>query len=174
MGIDQARELARGGSVKAGKPTSEPDRAIVRDIAEQWLEQQVRKNGFHTAREMERVVKGYILPHLGDRAIADVRRIDIAQLLDGIEDDHGKQMADGVLKVFGAISRWLQQRDESYNPLTAGMIRVPKGEGRRKRILSDEEIRKVWRQDGQYGAFVKLALLTAQRRDKLHKLRWGI
>jgi integrase len=159
--------------IKAGKPTGEPERAIVRDIAEQWLERQVRKNGFRTAREMERVVKGYILPHLGDRAIADVRRIDIAQLLDRIEDDHGKQMADGVLKVFGAISRWLQQRDESYNPpLTAGMSRVPKGEGRRKRILSDEEIRKVWRQDGQYGAFVKLALLTAQRRDKLHKLRW--
>jgi hypothetical protein len=175
MGIDQARELAREAirRIKAGKPTGEPERAIVRDIAEQWLERQVRKNGFRTAREMERVVKGYILPHLGDRAIADVRRIDIAQLLDRIEDDHGKQMADGVLKVFGAISRWLQQRDESYNPpLTAGMSRVPKGEGRRKRILSDEEIRKVWRQDGQYGAFVKLALLTAQRRDKLHKLRW--
>ena len=88
-------------------------------------------------------------------------------------------MADGVLKTFRAISRWLQQRDESYNPpLTAGMSRVPKAERRRKRILTDEEIRKVWRAGatdcaaGAYGAFVKLALLTAQRREKLHTLRW--
>ena len=58
------------------------------------------------------------------------------------------------------------------------MNRVPKAEGRRKRILSDEEIRKVWHAGAAnfagttYAAFVKLALLTGQRRDKLHSLRW--
>ena len=147
LGIEQARELARRAikRVKAGKPISEPNSRTVRDVAEQWLERQVRKNGFRTARESERIVNKYIVPRIGDRPIADVRRIDIAQLLDRIEDENGKQMADGVLKVFGAISRWLQQRDESYNPpLTAGMSRVPKGEGRRKRILEDDEIRAVW------------------------------
>jgi len=151
----------------------------VRDVAEQWLERHVRKNGFRTARESERIVSKYIVPHIGSRAIADVRRIDVAELLDRIEDENGKQMADAVLKVFGAISRWWQQRDEDYNPpLTAGMSRVPKGEGRRKRILNDEEIRKVWHAGASnfagaaYSAFVKLALLTAQRREKLHTLRW--
>ena len=175
LGIEQARELARRAikRVKAGKPISEPNSRTVRDVAEQWLERQVRKNGFRTARESERIVNKYIVPRIGDRPIADVRRIDIAQLLDRIEDENGKQMADGVLKVFGAISRWLQQRDESYNPpLTAGMSRVPKGEGRRKRILKDDEIRAVWSVAGKYGDFVRLALLTAQRREKLHTLRW--
>ena len=61
---------------------------------------------------------------------ADVRRKDIAELLDRIEDESGRPTADGVLKTFRAISKWVQQRDESYNPpLTAGMSRVPKGEG---------------------------------------------
>ena len=82
-------------------------------------------------------------------------------------------MADSVLKVFRAISRWVQQRDEDYSaPLTTGMSRVPKAEARRKQILDDEEIRAIWGAAGQYGDFVRLALLTAQRRDKLHTLRW--
>jgi integrase len=175
MGVDQARELAREGirRIKAGKPVSEPGKPTVRDIAEQWLERLVRKNGFRTARETERIVNTYIIPHIGSRAMVDVRRIDVAELLDRIEDDHGKPMAEGVLKVFRAISRWLQQRDESYNPpLTAGMSRVPKGEGRRKRILCDEEIRAIWCVPGQFGDFARLLLLTAQRRDKILSLRW--
>ena len=181
MSIDQARELARAAikRIKAGKAISEPDRSTVRDVAEQWLEHHVRKNGFRTARESERIVNRYIVPRIGDQPIADVRRIDVAELLDRIEDENGKPMADAVLKTFRAISRWLQKRDESYNPpLTAGMSRVPKGEGRRKRILNDEEIRKIWHAGASnfasaaYGAFVKLALLTAQRREKLHTLRW--
>ena len=181
LSIDQARELARAAikRIKAGKAISEPDRSTVRDVAEQWFEHHVRKNGFRTARESERIVNRYIVPRIGDQPIADVRRIDVAELLDRIEDENGKPMADAVLKTFRAISRWLQKRDESYNPpLTAGMSRVPKGEGRRKRILNDEEIRKIWHAGASnfasaaYGAFVKLALLTAQRREKLHTLRW--
>jgi integrase len=52
------------------------------------------------------------------------------------------------------------------------MSRVPKGDGRRKRILSDPEIRAVWGVPGAYGDFVRLALLTAQRREKLLTLQW--
>ena len=106
-------------------------------------------------------------------------RFHVAHMLDRIEDENGKPTADSVLKIFRALTRWLQQRDENYiPPLTSGMTRVPKSERRRKRILSDEEIRKVWNAGANshtgaaYCAFVKLALLTAQRREKLHKLHW--
>jgi integrase len=182
IGIEQARELARETikTIKAGRPSGEPGNATVRDIAEQWLERRVRKDGFRTADESERIINKYIVPRIGDRPIADVRRIQIAEMLDEIEDQHGKATADRVLMTFGAISRWLQQRDESYvPPLTKGMARVSKVEGRRKRILSDEEIRKVWHAGAKnfagttYADFVKLALLTAQRREKLHEMKWS-
>ena len=133
----------------------------------------MRGNKLRTERERGRIISRYIVPRIGDRLFADVRRKDVAELLDRIEDESGKPMADGVLKTFRAISKWVQQRDESYNPpLTTGMSRVPKGEGRRKRILADDEIRAVWGVPGQYGDFVRLALLTAQRREKLIGLRW--
>ena len=182
VGIDQARDLARAviQRIKAGKPTSDTRGVTVADIAEQWLERHVRKGGHRTVGETERIVRRYIAPRIGNRPIADVRQIDIAELIDQIEDENGKSMADAVLKTYRAVSRWLQQRDESYTPpLTTGMNRVAKAEGRRKRILSDDEIRKVWHVGATnfagttYAAFVKLALLTAQRREKLHKLRWG-
>ena len=176
IGIEQARELAREAirRIKAGKPTSEPAKPTVRAVAEEWLERHVRGNKLRTERERGRIISRYIVPRIGNRVFADVRRKDIAELLDRIEDESGKPMADGVLKTFRAISKWVQQRDESYNPpLTAGMSRVPKGEGRRKRILADDEIRAVWGVQGQYGDFVRLALFTAQRREKLIRVALG-
>jgi integrase len=176
LGIDEARELAREAirRIKAGKPTSEPGNPSVRDVAEEWLERHVRSNKLRTEVEIARIVGRYLTPHIGQLVFADVRRKDIAELLDRIEDDHGKQMADAVLKVFRNISRWVQRRDESYHPpLTSGMARTPKGEGKRERILADDEIRAIWHAQGQYGDFVRLALLTAQRREKLITLRWN-
>jgi integrase len=175
LGIDRARELARQAvtRIESGKPTVDPPRVTMADIAEQWLERHVRSNGLRSERERGRIISRYIVPHIGVRIFADIRRRDVAELLDLIEDQSGKPMADGVLKTFRAISKWVQLRDENYNPpLTTGMSRVPKGEGRRKRILGDDEIRAVWGAAGQYGDFVRLALLTAQRREKLITLRW--
>src|SRR5215831_16203760 len=56
--IEQARELARDAikRIKAGRPVSDPGKATVRDVAEQWLERQVRKNAFRTAGESERII----------------------------------------------------------------------------------------------------------------------
>jgi integrase len=45
----------------------------------------------------------------------------------------------------------------------------------RERVLGDEEIRTVWKladNYGSYGAFIKFALLTAQRHAKLTTLTW--
>ena len=79
-GIDQARELARAAikRIKAGEPISESARPTVRDIADQWLERHVR--GQRTERERARIVSRYIVPRIGDRVFADVRRKDIAEL----------------------------------------------------------------------------------------------
>jgi integrase len=52
------------------------------------------------------------------------------------------------------------------------MGRVLKGEGRRDRILADNEICAIWKAPGQYGDFVRLGLLTGQRREKLATMRW--
>jgi integrase len=175
VGVDRARELARQAvrRIRSDALTRELGKATVRDVAEQWLERQVRRNKHRTAGESERIVNTYIIPHIGDRPFADVRRKDIAELLDRIEDDHSKRVAETVLVVFRAISNWYSQRDEAYSPpLVKGMSRVPKREKHRSRTLTDDELRKVWRVPGRFGDSVRLLLLTAQRRAKVHTMRW--
>ena len=75
MGIEQARELARDAIKRIKVGTDQPTNPTVRDVAEQWLERHVRKNGFRTAKESERIVNRYIVPRIGDRPIADVRPV---------------------------------------------------------------------------------------------------
>ena len=44
-----------------------------------------------------------------------------------------------------------------------------------KRILDDAELRAVWKTaeaNGMFGAFVRISLLTGQRRDKVASMRW--
>ena len=46
----------------------------------------------------------------------------------------------------------------------------------RKRILDDNELRAVWKvaeANGQFGAFVRLLLLTGQRREKVAAMKWA-
>lgn len=65
-----------------------------------------------------------------------------------------------------AICSWYAKRDEDYaSPIIRGMKR--QGKNDRDRILTDAEIRTLWECDGLLGNFIKLALLTGQRKDKL-------
>jgi integrase len=180
--IDEAREKTREvvKRVKEGKPPVEPPRPApqsVAAVAENWLRRVVDENRYRTAAEKRRVVERYIVPHIGHYDFVDLRRSDIALLLDRIQDDHGRQMADSVLTVLRAIAGWLQSRDDSYRmPFTRGMRRVSKQQYSRSRILSDDELRRVWIAAGEaggYGALVRLLLLTAQRRAKVLQLRWA-
>jgi integrase len=47
--------------------------------------------------------------------------------------------------------------------------------GGRERVLSDDELAAIWQVagDGQYGAIVKLLMLTGARRDEIASLRWS-
>jgi integrase len=177
--IDDARNLAREAirRIKAGKPAFEPPKPkpeSVAVVADNWLARHVEKNKLRTGYELRRIIERYILPYWADRNFVEIKRSDIAKLLDVIEDKHGPAMADAVLTTLRSIAVWVQSRDDSYTPPFArGMRRVPKQVHQRSRVLNDDEIRKVWHAaDGQFGALVRLLLLTAQRREKLLTLRW--
>jgi integrase len=181
LGIDEARERTREivKRVKAGLPPIEPPKPTpqsVAAVAENWLRRVVDENRYRTAGEKHRIVERYIVPHIGDRDFVNLRRSDIALLLDRIQDDHGRQMADSVLAVLRAIAGWLQSRDDTYRmPFVKGMRRTPRQQHSRSRILSDEELRLVWQAAGEaggYGVLVRILLLTAQRRSKVVQLRW--
>jgi len=179
MLIEAAREKAKPmiARVMAGLPPVEPppiqpDSAA--DVIENFLKRHVEKNKLRSADEVQRILKTYVLPRWADRPFAEIKRSDIAALLDSIEDENGAWMADAVLAQLRSVSAWFASRNDDYvPPFVRGMKRVAAHERQRSRILNDDELRSVWRAtDGVFGGLVKTLLLTAQRRDKCATMKW--
>jgi integrase len=182
MTIAEAREKARTviKRVAAGDDAFEPPPIrpdSVGDVVESYLKRHVEARRLRTSDEVRRIVGRYILPVWRDRPFAELKRSDVAKLLDHIEDKHGPWVADTVLAQLRALAGWYAARDDDYQPpFTKGMRRVPSEARKRSRILNDAELRRVWIAAGDAGAFggmVRLLLLTAQRRDKVSRMRWS-
>jgi integrase len=180
--IEAARELAREAikRVHAGLPAFEAPPAkpaTFRDIAEQWMTRHVRGNGLLSIRQITRHLHAHVYPQWAERAFLDVRRSDVAALLDVVEDHHGRRAADYVLSVVRAIMNWHATRADDYvPPIVRGMQRRSAHAQARARILDDEEIRTIWaaaESAGTFGAILKLCLLTAQRSRKVATIKWA-
>lgn len=174
LSIEEARSQARDviKRIRAGEDRAPPQ--SFKAVAEQWLKRHVTKNRIRTQAEIERCLTKYVLPTWEARDFTSIRRGDVVALLDVIEDKHGPRQADAVLTIVRSIANWFATRNENYlSPIVRGMNRDDSKSRKRSRILDDDEIRAVWRTaDGTFGAIIQLALLTAQRREKLAALRW--
>jgi integrase len=175
IGVNVARDKAREAinRIKAGTAAS-PD--SFRAVSENWFKRHVEAKGHRSAKETRRYLDKWILPAWGEREFTSIRRRDVAALLDHVEDKGGPVAADNALKRVSAICSWFQSRHDDYvSPVVKGMRRSSTQERARERILSDDEIRAVWKAaeaNGRFGGIVRLLLLTAQRRDKVASMRW--
>ena len=200
--IEEARDKAREAikRIKAGEepfppPPAKPAKPdSVEAVVEDWLKRHVEKNKLITGPELARRLRVYVFPYIGDRPFAEIRRGDIAKLLDTVEDKHGAWVADSVLGILRSVSTWFASRNDDYQiPFVRGQRRVPAHDRKRSRILNDDELRAVWRTADEltaaeqaaladdeaepvtgaaFGRFVQLSLLLAQRREKLATMRW--
>jgi hypothetical protein len=92
-------------------------------------------------RELERL----IYPEIGARPIADIKRSEIVRLLDKIEESSGRSMAQVVYTIISGTLAWHEGRSDDFrSPCVKQMRRVNAKEIVRKRILTDDELRKVW------------------------------
>jgi integrase len=180
IGIEDARVKAREiiARVKAGKDATEPPPPAADSfavVAANWLRRHVEARALRTRHEIERCLRRYVYPHWQNRPFTEIKRSDVARLLDHIEDEHGARQADAVLTIIRSICTWYSTRDDNYVvPIVRGMKRATNGS--RERILDDHELRAVWRvaeDGGAFGALLQLALLTGQRKAKLLGMRWS-
>jgi integrase len=117
------------------------------------------------------VLERLVYPSLGSRQIDDIRRSDVARLLDRIADENGPRMADTTLAFIRRIMNWHASRSDDFrSPIVRGMARTKPSQRRRQRILSDEELKAIWRaaeaQRSPFGRLVQFLLLTATRRTE--------
>jgi len=155
-----------------------PKAGSFKDVAEVWFKSEVEGN-LRSAREIRRQLDKYILPRWKDRPFAEISRLDVNELLDKVSDGrkHVRQ-ADYVLATVRKLMKWRQAQDGHYeSPIVPGMKRDKRkpDERARDRILDDAEIKTLWEtcyEFGQFGSICRLALLSAQRRDKIATMKW--
>ena len=179
--IDEARERARAAvqRIKAGlepfeTPPPKPDG--FKAVAENYLERHVKANKLRSQPEIERILDRYIYPAWSDSEFTAIRRGEVTKLLDTVQDANGPRQADYVLAVVRGIMNWHASRSDDYvSPIARGMRRTDPKNRKRARILDDGELRAVWKiaeGNGTFGAILRLAVLTAQRREKVATLKW--
>ena len=180
--IEDSREQARAAlkRLKAGLTPFEPPPVkadTVADVVQMWLIRHVQARSLRSGDELQRVLERHVLPVWGDRAFVEIRRSDIARLLDSVEDVSGAWVADSVLAALRSVASWYASRNDDYTPpFVRNQRRVAASARSRSRILDDDELRRVWKaaeaSDDVYGAFVRVALLCGQRRAKLADLKF--
>jgi integrase len=123
------------------------------------------------------VLDRHIYPTLGARPIAEIKRSEIVRLLDRIEEESGPVMATQTLAVIRKVMNWHASRSDDFlSPIVRGMARTRPSERARDRILSDDELRKVWAAGegcGVYGSYLRFLLLTAARRTEVAGMSWA-
>ncbi len=143
------------------------------EVAERWLREVVEGRGYRTSGESRRIVYRHILPLLGaDTPLLAIQRQHLAAMMDEIANASGGRSADRALSVFGSLRRWYA-RNVNGPPIDLGDMSRDHAPPR-SRILTDQEIAAVWHAcTGAFGDIVKIALLTAQRRELVRTMKWA-
>ncbi len=146
---------------------------MIDDFVQRYVQKEAK---LRSATLIERAFDQLVKPQIGKIGVLELRRSDIARMLDKIADERGLVMADQTLAYLRKAFNWYASKDDKFNsPIVRGMVRTRPRERARTRILADDEIRIIWPvldEAGTFGAVVKALLLTAQRRDEVAQMAW--
>jgi integrase len=170
QGIDpsEARKADRDRTAIAAGNT-------LRAIAETYM--RIEGPRLRSRRDRQSILDRQVYPsRLANRPIAEIERDEVVQLLDKIADTSGPRASDMVLAVLARIFHWHETRTSRFrSPLIKGMARLRPAERMRQRLLSDDEIRRIWHACegmGIYGQYVRFLFLSCARRNEASEMLW--
>lgn len=114
-------------------------------------------------------MRKHFLPTLGNDRLTKITDEDIGEIIDDLLDTPSE--ANHAFKEARTFFRWAAKPPRRYilvSPLQG--MEMPAKEKRRRRVLTDEELVKVWRAAGEwgypYGTIVQLLIAMGQRRGE--------
>jgi integrase len=169
-GVDPAEEKQAQREMRT--PETDTFGAVALDYVERHHGKNSRKS---TYLEAKRDIERNVLPKWRNRPIASIGRRDVLDLVDGIIARGAEVQANRTLARLRALFNWAIEKDRvAVSPVAR--MKLPTQEHARDRVLSDDELRWLWRACDQvgwpFGPLVKLLLLTAQRRDEVAGMEW--
>jgi integrase len=176
--LERVREGADPAEEKrARREMRTPDTDTFGTVAQDYLERHVRANNREsTFKETKRDLEHDALRRWRDRPIANITRRDVIDLVEGIAARGAGVQANRTLSRLGALFNWAIDKDRlAASP--AARVRPVTQERARDRVLTDDELRWLWKACEEigwpFGPLVKLLVLTAQRRDEVAGMAWA-
>jgi hypothetical protein len=176
---EQARREARRmlGELATGRAPVDKPRVTVAVAIDDFVEAHCRhlRSGDMTAYLLRRNVAS----RWGTRTVVSIEHRDVVALLRDVQGDDRTKRAYIANRVRAALSRFFKWAiseamiPSRENPVAGTEPR--RGEAQRERVLTDEEVGRVWRAAGDfpYGAIVRLLLATGQRRGEVGGMQWS-
>lgn len=120
------------------------------------------------------LLTNYAVPVLGSKPLTDIKRSDVRAVLAKVK---GKTAtARNLFSVIRRLFRWaVNEGDLETSPLDG--MEPPLAPASRERVLSDAELKAVWRASQKlgypFGPVVRLLILTGARREEVAALEWS-
>ncbi|EME68611.1 phage integrase family protein [Paramagnetospirillum caucaseum] len=173
-GVDLlAREDAeKASAVAADEITNRTMRVVVAEYIEKHCKPNQRR-----WKLTERMFEAHVLPKLGDKPVSELRRADVIELLDDMQHKGGltAQVNRVHAQIKAALNFAAEREYIDANP-AAVVKKQYKGEKPRSRVLSDDELKAIWKTADNLNepsrSLVKMLILTGQRRDEVRCLPW--
>jgi integrase len=162
----EARGVVRDGGDPAAERKAKAASQSVSDLVENYIARHASTK--RSGKEIGRRLRKNVGAQIGTIKLADLHRRDLTRCIDLIVDRGAGVEANRVFQDLRALCRWARARGDLDSNLAEGM-KLPTETTPRERVLSTDEIRKLWR--GLEGAkmrdstsnVLRLCLVTAQR-----------
>jgi integrase len=169
---DRLVPLIRAGSPLTGPVEEAP--STLAAVVEAWAAVQGRQQ--YRWRDKEYRLQRFLVKEFGTIPFADLKLKAVSDFLDRIAIRTART-ADMVRTDLQAVEKWWVKGGRAPEGYVQKFAGIPKrcGAAPRERVLEDAELKLLWAaaiKAGQFGRFLKLLLLTAQRREKVGAMAW--
>jgi integrase len=177
-----AAAAARGIDLPAqeGRQHEEEEKSAKRPqtvghLLDQYVERYCKPNQ-RRWKLVERMFEAHVKPGIGKKSLTELRRADLVELLDDLQNGKGLHaQVNRVRSQLVAALNWAVEHEYlDANPAAA--VKRRKIEASRERVLSDDELRAIWRAAEKLSnpsrSLVKAWILTGQRRDEVRCMTW--
>lgn len=193
-GLKEAREAAKailerleaGVPVVEQKPVHPKDAMTLGTLVGKYEKMKRAKGGRGTKSldEAMRTVRRLLADYL-DLPARQFTKADLKKARDkmakGVRKSGTLQMSDRAMTYLSAVLNWAAKEDHIETNLVSVTHKVGPGTVKRKRVLTNDEIRAIWtacpKMSGvagkSYGRMIRFLLVTAQRLDEAALLKHG-
>lgn len=164
------------GRDPAGEKAAAKQGDTLRAVADRYITEHLRPHvSVGHAEETERVFKMLILPRLGSRALSEIRPADVLALMNAQTARGFPLVGNRVFIVLRAFFAWCKRVLLIQDSPCAGLRKLTP-EKPRDRVLTDDELRRLWRAcetiGYPFGPLVRLLMLTGARRQEVAGITW--